>query len=869
MSTGEDPGREEPGPGGAGRPENPGPGGASVPGEPGHGSADALDEPGRTEVGEAEASGARAPGTREPRGAAGSASGPEGAGRALAPGNANRPEGAGRAWGAGSPSGAGRAWRAVLPMVTLALAGAGLVAGALAVWAGASWVAELVWAATAGFGVLPAGWAVVDGVRQRRFGSDVIAVLALAGTLVVGEYLAGAVIAVMFTGGQALEAYADRRAHRDLSALISRAPAVAHRRTADGLATIDAADVRPGDALVVRGGEVLPVDGVVAEAPMTVDESALTGEPLPVQRAPGETVRSGTVNAGDPAVIEATTTAAGGAYAGVVRLARAAAADRAPFVRTADRYAALFVPVTLAIGLAAWLFTGDPVRAVAVLVIATPCPLILAAPIAFVSGLSRTSRRGVVVKGGAALDALGRAEVLLFDKTGTVTTGAPVLAEVVAPAGVAADDVLRLAASLDQASPHVLAAAIVTAARTRGLALDTPTDVTDEPGTGLRGRVDGAAVTVGKAAMVPGPLPDWAAAVRRRAAATAAITVFAGVDGRLAGALLLEDRVRSDAPRTFRLLRRAGLRRFVMITGDRADAAAPIAELVGADTVAAERSPAGKVEVVREETAHATTVMTGDGINDAPALAAATVGVALGARGATAASDIADAVILVDRLDRLAETMTIARRTRTIARQSVLAGMGLSLAGMLVAATGHLVPAVGAVAQEAIDVTVILNALRALGPGAHRRRTARGDTADLIHRLDDEHRRLRPGIATIPRIADRLDTLPDRDARLAELVRFLTEELLPHEREDERLLYPAIARTLGGTDPTATMSREHAEITELVRRVTLLAGELADHASPDALGDLRRALYELHAVLRLHFAQEEEDYHSLADAPGT
>lgn len=753
-------------------------------------------------------------------------------------------------------------------MFVLVVTAAGLVAGAAFAWAGAAGVAAVVWAVTTALAVLPAAWSVVDGLRHRRFGSDVIAVLALAGTLAVGEYLAGAIIAVMFTGGQALEAHADRRARRDLSALVSRAPTIAHRRTASGLATIDAADVRPGDALVVRGGEVLPVDGVVAEATMTVDESALTGEPLPVERAVGEAVRSGTVNAGDPATIRATTTAAGGAYAGVVRLARTAAADRAPFVRTADRYAALFVPATLVIGLAAWLLSGDPVRGVAVLVVATPCPLILAAPIAFVSGLSRASRRGVVVKGGAALDALGRAEVLLFDKTGTVTTGAPVVTDIVAPGEIGADEVLRLAASLDQTSPHVLAAAIVAAARARGLALSPPTGVTDEPGTGLRGDVGGTAVTVGKAAMVPGPVPEWAATVRRRAAASAAITVFVGAGGRLAGALLLEDRVRSDAPRTFRLLRRVGIRRFVMITGDRADVAAPIAELVGADAVAAEQSPEGKVAVVGDETAHATTVMAGDGINDAPALAAATVGVALGARGATAASDMADAVILVDRLDRLAETMTIARRTRAIARQSVLAGMGLSLAGMLVAATGHLPPAVGAVAQEAIDVTVILNALRALGPGPDRRRTARGDTAALIHRLDEDHRRLRPGIAAIARTADGLDTLPDRDVRLAELTRFLNEELLPHERDDERLLYPAIARALGGVDPTATMSREHVELTELVRRVTLLTDELADHGSPEVVADLRRTLYELHAVLRLHFAQEEEDYHSLADTPG-
>lgn len=763
---------------------------------------------------------------------------------------------------------------AVAPAAGLATTTALLAAGSLASLLGAHTAAAAVWAAAACLALVPALWSVIDGLRHRRFGSDVIAVLALGGTMAVGEYAAGAIIAVMFTGGQALEARAQRRARRDLSALVSRAPTVAHRRAGGDVVTVDAGDVRPGDPLTVYQGEVIPVDGVVIDRPMTVDESALTGESLPVEHPVGAAVRSGTVNAGGPGALRATTTAETGAYAGVVRLARAAAADRAPFVRTADRYAAVFVPLTLLVAAVAWLLTADPVRSVAVLVIATPCPLILAAPIAFVSGLSRASRRGVVVKGGAALDALGRARVLLFDKTGTVTTGRPVLTDVMAPGRTPADEVLRLAASADQFSGHVLAGSIVTAARNRGLALPAPTDVTETPGSGLRGTVDGIHVTVGKASMAGEPPPAWVAAVRRRAAVTAAMTVFVGIDGRLAGALLLADRVRADAPRTFRLLRRAGIRRLVMVTGDRADVAASVAGLVGADHVAAELDPAGKVAVVREESARATTVMVGDGINDAPALAGATVGIALGAGGATAASDAADAVITVDELGRLGEVMAIARRTRVIARQSVIAGMALSLVGMLVAAAGHLTPAAGAVAQEAIDIAVILNALRALG--GNTRRGLRGDTADLIRRLDDEHRRLRPRIAEIARLADEMETASGVAPRLTELIAFLNQELVPHERDDENLLYPAVARALGGTDPTATMSREHAEIIELIRRLTALSAELtaepATDDPPDAavagpvrtLRDIRRTLYELHAILRLHFAQEEEDYHVLA-----
>ncbi|MFB4298501.1 heavy metal translocating P-type ATPase [Actinomadura sp. NTSP31] len=750
------------------------------------------------------------------------------------------------------------------------LVATGLAAGAVLRWTGTAAAGDLVWASVTVVAVVPAAWWVLDGLRHRRFGSDVIALLALAGTLAVGEHLAGAVIAAMLTGGRLLEERAGRRARRDLGALLSMAPRVAHRRTPDGLETIAVGRVVPGDRLLVRPGEVVPVDGQVEEGRAVLDESTLTGEPVPVEHTEGDGVRSGAVNSGSPFMLRATTDSDDSTYAGIVRLAREAAAESSPFVRLADRYAAFFLPVTLLLAAAAWWAAASPVRAVAVLVVATPCPLILAAPIAFVSGLSRCARRGVVVKGGDALERLAEARVLLFDKTGTVTAGHPVLSEVVTAPGRPDRDVLGFAASLDQVSPHVLATAIVRAARDRGSRLDAPSGVTEEPGKGVRGTVSGREVSVGKAGWAGEGDPVWVERMRDRAAARGLITVFVGVDGRLAGVLLLRDTVRPDAARTFRLLRRAGIERTVMVTGDRPAVAGPIAELVGADAVHAGQTPEGKVEVARAETARAATVMVGDGVNDAPALASAGVGVALGARGATAASETADVVITVDRLERLAETLAIARRTRSIARQSALLGMGLSLAAMLAAAFGYLAPAVGALLQEGIDLAAILGALRALGPGRDRSPRLRGDEADLVRRLDDEHRALRPRIDRLPALAERI-TGPDpreRDAA-AGTVTGLLEDIADHEHRDEKLFYPAVARALGGSDPTGVMSRGHTEIADLARRVDLLIAESREHPdASDTATDLRAAIQELYAVLRLHFAQEEENYFVLADEPG-
>ena len=746
-----------------------------------------------------------------------------------------------------------------------------LVGGGLAELLGSSAVANTLWALATVAGLGPAVRWVWSSARERRVGVDIIAVLALIGCLAVHEYLAGAVISVMLATGRTLEARATARARSDLRALQERAPRLAHRVEGATLTSPPLEEIVAGDLLLVRPGEIVPVDGRLEREVAVLDESALTGESLPVERRGGDDVRSGAVNAGDAFTLRATSGAAESTYAGIVQLVAEAEAEAstAPFVRLADRYAAAFVAVSLLAAGVTWALSGSAVRAVAVLVVATPCPLILAAPIAITAGLSRAASRGVIIKGGVALERLAQGRVLLLDKTGTLTVGRPVVTEVV-PLDGAADELLRAAASLDQVSPHVVAAAIVRAARGRDLALSIPDGVEEVPGSGVRGVVSGRSVALGKAAWVaPGIDPRWAAPIRRRAELDGALTVFVAIDGEPAGAFLLDDPVRPDAARTIRELRRSGIRRVVMVSGDRADVAESVGVVLGVDTALADCSPADKVDVVVTERAAGPTIMVGDGINDAPALAQADVGVAMGARGVTASSEAADVVLTVDRLDRLAEAMAIARRAGAIARQSVVVGIGMSFAAMILAGVGLLPPAAGALVQEAIDTVVILNALRARGGGRSPRRIPAPDVA-MAQRFVAEHRTLRPGLDRLRAAADMLGWPPDVKAvaEVRAVHRFLLEEVGPHEVAEGAELYPVLDRALGGSESTVTMSRAHAEIARLIRRLGRVLDAL-DPDRPDAgeVLELRRLLYGLHAILRLHFAQEEEGYFSLLDEP--
>jgi heavy metal translocating P-type ATPase len=597
---------------------------------------------------------------------------------------------------------------------------AGLSLGALLRLAGAPGAGSEVWAVSTGVVLVPLAWSVARSLLHRDVGVDAIALIAIATALALGQFLAGAVVALMLAGGNALEEYASGRARRELTRLLERMPRVAHRRQGDAIVEVAVDEVRPGDLLVVRAGEVASVDGVVAAGEAVLDESALTGEALPVLRSAWEEVRSGSANAGGVFDLRVTRAAADSAYAAIVRLVHAAETERAPFVRLADRYAAIFLPVTLAVAGASWALSGSSVRFLAVMVVATPCPLILAAPIALIAGVSRAARRGVIVKGGGVIEKLGEARTVLLDKTGTVTLGAPTVDRVVPLDGLPSDELLRLAASVDQLSVHMLAEALVRDAVGRGLALTVPDRVEESPGQGIEGTVGGRRVAVGSTAWLGRRGYAGAEDVARRLDETVApgrARILVGVDGDLVGAVVMADQLRADSRDLVGRLRAAAIRHVALVTGDRSAIAEAVGSALGVDRVYAEQTPEGKLDVVRALRARPDlrpVVMVGDGVNDSPALALADVGIAMGAAGATISSETADAVITLDRIDRVVDAIRIGRRSLGIARQSVLVGIGLSLIAMAFAAAGMIAPVFGALLQEAIDVAVIANALRAL-----------------------------------------------------------------------------------------------------------------------------------------------------------
>lgn len=598
--------------------------------------------------------------------------------------------------------------------VLAGLVAAGLLAGFAARLAGLDTWSGVIWAAVTLPVLLALVVEIVTSLRRGDVGLDIVAALSMTAALAVGENLAAAIVALMYAGGQYLEAFAERHARREMTALLSRVPRTAMRHQDGQLEEVALDLILPGDRLLIRQGDVVPVDGTVADGVAVLDQSALTGEAMPVQLKAGIAVLSGSTNVGDAFDLKATRLAAESTYAGVVRLVEAAQRSRAPMARMADRYAIVFLGVTLVLAAAAWWLTGDPVRAVAVLVVATPCPLILAVPVAIVAGLSRAAKLGILIKGGKAIETLARVRAMVIDKTGTLTIGQARIVSIRVADGVTPDEVLRIAASLDQASKHIVGQTIVAEARGKGLALSIPSDVVETAGEGIVGRVDGRPVIVGGLHFVANNIAATAHAILGDERPPGAMAAAVAIDGKLAGVLVLADELRAGTEQLLRELRELGIDRIVLATGDRHEVAKFFSAGLSIDLVRSELTPDQKILVVLSERKNGPVMMIGDGVNDAPALAAADLGVAMGARGTAASAEAADVVLLVDHLDRVLPAIRIARRSRTIALQSVIAGIGLSVLAMIAAALGYIVPVEGALLQEAIDVAVIVNALRAM-----------------------------------------------------------------------------------------------------------------------------------------------------------
>lgn len=558
--------------------------------------------------------------------------------------------------------------------------------------------------------LLPLAWSMWQDVQSGRYGIDILAATAILTSVLLGQYWAAIVVVVMLTGGESLEDFAEHRARRELDALLKQAPQKAHVLRKGKTLDVTADELRVNDKIIIKAGELVPVDAVIIEGAASFDESSLTGESLPQAREPGDQLLSGSINLDGAVTAKATATAEASQYQQIIRLVRSAAASRAPFVRLADRYSLPFTFLSFAIASTVWLLSGQAIRFLEVIVVATPCPLLLAAPIALISGMSRASRYGIIVRSGAALERLAETRTIAFDKTGTLTSGELEVDAVTAFGNQTQDSVLSLAASLEQNSNHVVAAAIVEAARQQGVKFAKAKHVREIAGRGLLAAVKSQEILVGRFSLLQEH--DIQVPARFKQAGIKQTAVYVSVGGVLAGVITLKDELRPESAATIDSLRRLGIKEFMMVTGDNRNVAGAIAGELGITHVHAEALPADKLHVL-DESKHRPLAFVGDGVNDAPILTAADLGIALGARGVAAASESADIVIMPDDLSRVAVAFSIAKRTFRIARQSILVGIGLSIGLMAVFATGKFPPLAGAIIQEVVDVVVIVNALRA------------------------------------------------------------------------------------------------------------------------------------------------------------
>lgn len=550
---------------------------------------------------------------------------------------------------------------------------------------------------------------MLETLKSGRYGVDLVAIVAIASTLILGEYWASMIIVLMLTGGEALEAYAAKRAKRELSALLERAPKIAHLKSGED---IPINDVKVGDVLLVKPQEIIPVNGTLEDNLAIIDESSLTGESAPVEYAKGAELLSGSVNGDHAIIIKATKTAEESEYQQIIKLVEAAGSTDSPFVRLADRYAVPFTIISFAIAGAAWWISGDPVRLAQVLVVATPCPLILATPIALISGMSRAAKQGIIIKSSAVLEKLSQIKSAAFDKTGTLTYGSLEISQIRPAQGVDENELLKNAAAAEQQSSHIIAEAILKEAKDRGVSIEKPEKTTDTPAFGVEAKVAGSTILAGKLEFLQNN--DVKNIPEKSDEPLAGTLVFVAKDGDYQGVIELQDKIRENAAETIQNIKDQNVSEIFMLTGDNQTVAKSVADKLKITNFKAHCLPADKVKAVKSQEVQKPVMMVGDGVNDAPVLAAADVGVAMGAKGSTAASETADMVIMLDDISRVASAIGISKRTMHIAKESILIGIGLSIGLMIIAAFGYIPTVVGALLQEVVDIVVIVNALRAL-----------------------------------------------------------------------------------------------------------------------------------------------------------
>lgn len=594
----------------------------------------------------------------------------------------------------------------------------GLAAGVIAYFIGSPEIAHNIWLATVILGGAPIIFQTVRGMFHGKFASDIVAMLAIITAIIMDQAFAGAVVVLMQSGGEAIEKYGLTRASSSLTALLKRAPRIAYIKTNGAIKEIKVETIKIGDLLFIRPGDLIPVDGTIVDGEAEIDESAITGEPLAHRKTKGGKLLSGTVDVSGSLEMRADKTSQESHYAKIVQLVRMAQEEKAPIQRLADKYAVFFTPLTLIICVLGWIITKDPTTILAVLVVATPCPLILATPVAVISGINRAAKEGIIVKGGAPLESIAKMKAAAFDKTGTITYGTPAVNEIIPLNQIPKNELLYKAGSVEQLSSHLAAQAIATFARKEIGNLAFPNNFREVPGRGVEGEIEKQHILVGSQAFLEERLGKEifkdVLGKLEPIRAQGKLIVCIAIDNKLAGIIVLSDHIRPGVAQMIKKLQELGIQKFLLLTGDNIKNSQIIAAEAGISNIKADLLPEQKVVAVKELIKkYPDTMMVGDGINDAPALVTAKVGIAMGAQGTAISAEAADIVLLVDDVTKVGQAVEIGQRMLHIAKQSIFIGMGLSLILMIIAALGHIEPAVGAILQEFIDAAVILNALRA------------------------------------------------------------------------------------------------------------------------------------------------------------